>query len=103
MRFPVKGRQLDKEGCIWAFEDDEEDLEESDTMRNITKQAVQNNKFYIGANSVFDRNWGHKTPEAAIQHARKLMESQGGDEYFVVKIIKVVRRAVAPIKVEDIR
>lgn len=72
-------------------------------MRTITKKEIQENKFYVGANSVFERRWGHKNVEQAIRHAQKLMEEQGGDQYVVVKIIKVVRRAVAPIKVEDVR
>ena len=56
------------------------------------------NKFYVGSNSVFDRNWGHGTENAAINHARKLLDEQNKDEIFIVKIVKVVKRRVAPVE-----
>lgn len=69
-------------------------------MANDNK--YKNNKFYVGSNSVFDRNWGKRTLPEAIKQAQNVMEAQGQDEVFIVKIVKVVRRKQAPIEVIDV-
>ena len=62
------------------------------------------NKYYVGSNSVFNgRNWGHPTENLAIKHAQKLMEDNDQDEIFIVKIVKVIRRKVAPVEIITIK
>jgi hypothetical protein len=70
-------------------------------MANADK--YNRNKFYIGSNSVFDRNWGHRTLNEAINHAKVIMDNDNKDEIFIVKIVKVVRRKSAPIEVVDVK
>jgi hypothetical protein len=65
------------------------------------QDKFKRNKFYVGADSVFARNWGHPTLEKAIEHASTLLN--GRNEVFIVKIVKVVRKKVAPIEVVDVK
>jgi len=61
----------------------------------------QRNKFYIGSNAVLDKDWGSPTLEHAIGLAKDRV-AKTDCEVFVVKIIKVVRRARPPIDVIDV-
>jgi hypothetical protein len=75
----------------------------SKTQQKQTRNdKIKRNKFYVGAESALDRNWGHPTLPKAIAHAEELMEEQGRDEMFVVQIIRVVRRRKAPVEVERV-
>jgi hypothetical protein len=77
-------------------------LERLNNMMNKDKK-YEANKYYVGSNSIFARNWGHPTENKAIQHAQKLLETDGNDEIFIVKIVKVVRRKTAPVEVITIK
>lgn len=76
-------------------------------IKKMTNKQIQDNKFYIGSNSVFTREnnkgWGHKTIDGAIIHARSMIQLEGKDEVFIVKIVKVVTREKAPVKVVDVK
>lgn len=72
----------------------------------MKKADIDNNKYYIGSNSVFNRGtsgWGHRTLEGAITHAQSMIQLENKDEVFIVKIVKVVKRKAAPIEVIDVR
>lgn len=71
-------------------------------MRKITSEQVKRNKFYVGANSVFDRNWGHPTEKEAIGHAESLMAGTNND-YIVVKIVAIVKRKEVPVSVQRVK
>jgi len=68
----------------------------------VKQDQYKRNKFYIGSDSIFGRNWGRRTLPEAIKHAQELMEEQDKEEVFIVKIVKVVRRKRAPIEVVDV-
>lgn len=70
----------------------------------ITNKQVQDNKFYVGSTSIFNRNaegWGHPTLEEAIEHATALAQENESDQ-FVVQIVRVIRLQKAPVKVEEV-
>jgi len=95
----------------WEYDDENEERYPSigkfmDRLKEINKvnnKKYEVNKFYIGSNSVFDRQWGHPTLTKAVDHARGLMEAQSKDEIFIVKIVRVVRRKTAPVEVIEIK
>lgn len=59
-------------------------------------------KFYVGGrNTVPFSGWVKDSLEEAIDHAKKLVESTGEEQY-VVKVIRVVRRKPQPIVVETV-
>lgn len=60
---------------------------------------IKRNKFYVGAESALERNWGHPTLAKAVAHAEELMEEQDQEQVFVVQIIRVVRRRRMPAEV----
>lgn len=75
----------------------------SRTQQKQTRaDKITRNKFYVGAESALDRNWGHPTLPKAIAHAEELMNEQDRDEMFVVQIIRVVRRRKMPVEVERV-
>lgn len=57
------------------------------------------NKFYVGSDSIFGRNWGHPTLTKAIIHAKALLENENKDEIFIVQIVKVVKKQSAPVEI----
>lgn len=67
----------------------------------INKNLLKKNKFYVGSNSIFERNLGHETLEEAIEHAADLMK-EDEDDKFIVQIVKIVRSERRPVKVEDV-
>lgn len=80
--------------------------EYQERIREMTKNSTKKyeaNKFYVGSNSVMNKDWGHPTLNKAIEHAKELMEKQNSDEIFIVKIVKVVRRKETPIEVIDVK
>lgn len=72
------------------------------TVKPMAKDKIQRNKFYVGAHSVLNWNWGHPTLPQALKHAEKLMDENGSEEVFVVQIIRVVRRRKATVEVEKV-
>lgn len=63
------------------------------------------NKFYIAADRVMQPGdtWAKPTLEAAIDHARLLLEREPhNDVKYIVKVIKVVRRKSMPVQVENV-
>lgn len=89
--------------CYTPIIYDERFKEFDERMKKMVKEnRYKNNRFYVGSDSVFDRGWGKKTLNEAIKQAQEVMENQGRDEVFIVKIIKVVRRKQAPIEVLDV-
>lgn len=77
----------------------------------FTNRDIEQNKFYVGTNRVLANKWGHPTLEKAIAHAKRVINGEdnghGGphqeEVVFVVKIVKVVRRAPAPVTVKDVK
>lgn len=68
------------------------------------KEKIKANRFYVGSRSTLERNWGHAKLEGAVGHATKMIEEERlEEEYFIVKIIKVVRRKKQPVVVEDVK
>lgn len=62
-------------------------------------------RFYVAAESISDGdtgNWTHQRVEQAITHAKCLMEEDGRDQCYIVQIIKVVKRAKLPVRVETV-
>ena len=64
------------------------------------------NKFYVGAahiaesiNNGKNSDWSHPTYEAAIEHAKALMEREDKDSMIIVQIIAVLKRRKHPIEV----
>jgi hypothetical protein len=79
--------------------------QEAITMRDVIKinpADVKANKFYVGSKSTLARAWGHPDLKAALEHGKEMVEV-GGDDQFIVKIVKVVRRKPQPIVVEDVK
>lgn len=72
-------------------------------INKMNNKKYQMNKFYVGSNSVFNRDWGHSTLNKAIEHARELMNEKDMEEVFVVQIIRVIKREKSPIKIEVIK
>jgi len=77
--------------------------------RRVTKEKmkmnqndIRKNKFYVGSNTIFGRNWGHATMDKAIKHAQELMDEQGLEETFIVQIVRVCKRQKNPIKVTKV-
>lgn len=72
----------------------------------IKKQQLEDNKFYIGSNSIFSRGgkgWGHPTEAEAVEHAQRMLsENEGASEVFIVEIIKVVRRKPIDVDIEEV-
>ena len=72
----------------------------------IKKQQLEDNKFYIGSNSIFQRGgkgWGHPTEAEAVEHAQRMLSEQPGTgEVFIVEIIKVVRRKPIDVDIEEV-
>lgn len=87
-----------------------------DGDKKLDRKLLQANKFYVGSRTALglparvrgvfiDRSqpWGHKDLKGAVDHAEKLLESSEGEEQFIVKIVKIVRRKPQPVVVEDVR
>lgn len=72
---------------------------------HITNEHIKNNKYYVGANSVFIRDWGHSTLNAASVHAAELLDSDEREEVFIVKIVRVIRKKKikSPVEIYDVR
>lgn len=66
------------------------------------EHKIQRNKFYVGADSALERNWGHPTLAKAVAHAEEVMDEQDRDAVFIVQIIRVVRRKRSPVEVTKI-
>lgn len=64
-------------------------------------------KFYVAADRIVDGNchssWRKPTIEAAVQHAKELMETGDTDVKYIVQIVRVVRRKKMPIQVEVVK
>lgn len=68
-----------------------------------TMADVRRNKFYVGSNGVLARNWGHADLNKAVAHAKALLDEDDDKTFvFVVKIVKVVKRASRPTVVVDV-
>lgn len=67
-----------------------------------TMADVRRNRFYVGSASALTRNWGHAEMNAAIAHAKEILEEGEESFTFVVKIVKVVKRASRPTVVVDV-
>lgn len=68
----------------------------------VTKESVKRNKFYVGSKRALIDNWGHDTIAKAIEHGKGLLEENDGEEQFIVKIVRVVRRKPQPVIVEEV-
>jgi hypothetical protein len=71
--------------------------------RGVPDSRILDNEFYVGAHSALDRSWGHRTLDAAIKHAERLLDEQDKDFAFVVQIVRVVRRKRVPVEVVKLR
>jgi hypothetical protein len=69
--------------------------------RRTLGPELQTNKFYVGSHLALDRAWGHPTIEAAVEHAKNLIEETGSDQ-FIVEIVRLVRRKNAPVEVKTV-
>ena len=67
----------------------------------IKASDIMSNQFYVGHPRVFQDNWGHENIDAAVEHATRLTQETSQD-HFVVQIVRLVRRKVAPVQVEII-
>lgn len=67
----------------------------------IKASDIMKNQFYVGHPRVFRDNWGHEDVDAAVEHATRLTRETGQD-HFVVQIVRLVRRQVAPVQVKTI-
>ena len=72
-----------------------------DEMEN-DMDKYKRNKFYVGSETVFGRNWGHTTLNAAVEHARSIMDRDNRDETFVVQIVRVIRKKPVKTPIEII-
>lgn len=63
--------------------------------------GIKKRKFCVGSLQAQTRD-GRETLAQAIEHATRLVENTGEDQ-FIVKVIKVVRRKTPPIVVEDVK
>lgn len=76
---------------------------------------LQNKRFYVGSMKAIvpqgfnGRSWAKATLQDAVEHAKQILNSSstgnvhhGNDFAFVVKIVKVVRRAPQPVVVQDV-
>lgn len=63
------------------------------------------NKFYVAHPKIGSPHdtWSKPTLAAAIEHAEELLERDGRDVYYVVKIVKRVRRPKPKAIVEDVK
>lgn len=62
-------------------------------------------RFYIGSKQIFpggnNPDWAHATIADAEAHAQKMIEETGEDQ-FIVKIIRVVRKRPTPVDIEKV-
>ena len=65
----------------------------------ISASEIKNNKFYVGSRSAINRGWGHGELDDAVNHATELLDSTG-EEQFIVKIVRLVRRKKQPVEVK---
>lgn len=69
----------------------------------FSKEAVKKNRFYVGSKRAIEANWGHDTLAKAVEHGKAQLETSDGDEQFIVKIVRVIRRKPQPVVVEEVR
>jgi hypothetical protein len=70
-----------------------------------TKEQIEQNKFYIGSNTIFQKSggWGHPNVEDAVRHAQQMLQmDESKTEVFIVEIVRVVRRKPIEVDVETI-
>lgn len=70
--------------------------------KKLDPAALKANRFYVGSRLAIERRWGKASLKEAIKQGETLLESTG-DEQFIVKIVKRVRRKPQPILVEDVK
>lgn len=74
--------------------------------KNLVNAVRVPKKFYVGSREIAPHvtTGSHPhlctTEQEAIECAHRWMENQGADVAFVVKVVKVIRRAAQPIVVE---
>ena len=69
----------------------------------LNKKKLEDNKFYIGSTSIFNKGWGHPTEVEAVEHAQRMLSEQPETgEVFIVEIIKVVRRKPIDVDIEEV-
>ena len=75
---------------------------------NLNKQKI--NKFYVGAadiaaaiDSGSNTDWTHKTEEAAVNHAKRIIRNEDRECVIIVQITHVIKRADQPIQVYKIK
>jgi hypothetical protein len=75
------------------------------SVRTLKKMIQEQGKFYVGSRSAFiarrSSPWAKKTLEAAVNHARELVDSTGEDQ-FVVQVVRIVAKQKTPTKVEKV-
>lgn len=70
----------------------------------VTKEQVKKNRFYVGSPDALRRGWGHESLQAATDHAADMIDKgQQGEEQFIVKIVRVVRKKKTPVTIEDVK
>ena len=106
--------------AYWADFDVDDDMSSDPKLFNFNRKVMETytrklkemnekdkynrNKFYVGSNSVFSRNWGHRTLNEAVKHASTILDKSGADtEIFVVKIVKIVKHKKQPVEVVDVK
>jgi hypothetical protein len=69
------------------------------------KRVLRERQYYVGSKNILpggtSPGWGKPTLEAALEHARELIDQDGTDQ-FIVKIVRVVRRKKTPNTVEKV-
>lgn len=70
-------------------------------------KSLPKNRFYVASGNVIDGNsnaqWKKATLNEATEHGKNLMERQDLDEVYIVKVVRVIRRAPAPVQVFDLK
>ena len=68
-------------------------------------KELKDRQFYVGSKQIFpggnNEDWANGTIEDALAHAQKMVEETGEDQ-FVAKIIRVVRKRPTPVDVEKV-
>jgi hypothetical protein len=70
----------------------------------VPTATPKTHRFYVGSPVAYKnaRDWAKKSLAEAVEHAKQRVE-ETGEEQFIVKVIKVVRRKAPPVVVEDVK
>lgn len=61
------------------------------------------NRFYPGVRDILTSGYAVESIDLAVERARKILVDEPARDYVaIVQIVRVVRRAVAPVRVEKV-